>query len=498
MSYASANQNHENQFDLLETFLKKAGKNLNESLDTKERILPERRRANIEDAERVILTLPREIPIMQLKDVDEENFDLFDKRSKMRTELLGVYSFVAEMGMHKMREVLQRDFINGWDSMNIYDCMSDSFELSKILSNSGNMSDIKPWQKALQLRLEEKFIASKRALYNLDRVHDAYCNAIPLVENMVTPNDSYDSLYLTEELFPKTTVINQTYTRLRRNIKKYIENIDGLFHSYIADGHVEEILLNSNGILEASVEYDRDMRLYESLVIQQPLQVITNTTNYIKEMKRHLVNSNARWFKNEMAHYESNRNDIRNQWRDYAKSSHKNTLVEYLKNLKNERNVSKLSLAIMFTSDKTIKLVEKYEGSVARLEESFRRMTTAMAQTGKGYCNVYKLMFAAPKATLLTSWLTKQYGHYNIISDYEKAAMESYFNGSISSSIYRRILRRDSRLYWECVHAIEDLKPSFNFATSSLQQLVVFKNKLEPFLRKSRLDGSFFRYVSVI
>ena len=400
--------------------------------------------------------------------------------------------------MHTMQEVLQKDFINGWDSMNIYDCMSDSFELSKILSNSGNMSDKKPWRQALQLRLEEKLIASKRALYNLDRVHDAYCNAVPLVNNMVTPNGSYDSLYLTEELFPKTTVINQTYSRLRRHIKKYMEDIDGLFHSYIADGHVEEILLNSNGILEASVEYDRDMRLYESLVFQQPLQVITNTTNYIKEMTGRLVYSNTLWFYNEMAYYESNRNYIRNQWRDYAKSSHKYTLVEYLKNLKNERNVSKLSLAVMFTSDKTIKLVEKYEGSVARLEESFRRMMTAMAQTGKGLCNIYNIMFADPKSTLLTSWLTKQNGHYNISSDYEKAAMESYFTGSISSSIYRRILRRDMWLHIECNKAIEDLKPSFNFTTFSLRQLVAFKNKLEPFLRKSRLDGSFFRYVSVI
>ena len=85
VSYASANQNQEKQFDMSETFLKKAGKNLNESLDTKERIFPDSRRANIEDAERVILTLPREIPDEHLKDVDEEYFDLFDKRSKMRT-----------------------------------------------------------------------------------------------------------------------------------------------------------------------------------------------------------------------------------------------------------------------------------------------------------------------------------------------------------------------------------------------------------------------------
>ena len=130
VSYASANQNQEKQFDLSETFLKKAGENLNKSLDTKERIVPDSRPAKIEDAERVIHTLPREIPDKQLKDFDEEYFDLFDKRSKMRTELRGVYTFVVGMGLDKMQEVLQRDFINGWDNRNIYDCMSDSFELS--------------------------------------------------------------------------------------------------------------------------------------------------------------------------------------------------------------------------------------------------------------------------------------------------------------------------------------------------------------------------------
>ena len=119
-----------------------------------------------------------------------------------------------------MQEVLQKDFIAGWDSMHLYDCMSDSFELTQIVSNSANVSEEKPWRAAVQLRLEEKLIASKRASYNLDRVHDAYSNDALLVNNMVTPNGSYDSLYLTETLFPKNSEIIQTYTRLSRHIKK--------------------------------------------------------------------------------------------------------------------------------------------------------------------------------------------------------------------------------------------------------------------------------------
>ena len=215
MSYASAIQNHENRFDLSETFLKKAAKNLNESLDTKERLLPDRRRANIEEAERVIRAFPQEAPSDFLYAF---GFDLYSRYD--------VTDNVMTMGMHNMHEVLQRDFINGWDSMNFYDCMSDSIELSKILNNSANMSEEKPWRAAQKLRLEEKIIASKRALHNLDRVHNAYCNAVPLVNNMVTPNGSYDTLYLTEELFPQTTEINQTYTRLRKHIKTYMGNID--------------------------------------------------------------------------------------------------------------------------------------------------------------------------------------------------------------------------------------------------------------------------------
>ena len=228
MSYASANQNHENRFDLSETFLNKTGKNLNESLDTKECILPDRRRANIEEAERVIRELPQAITYEEYW----TSFRLFSNllRNMAVKESRGVYTFIS-MGFDKMQEVLQRDFIAGWDSMHLYDCMSDSFELTQIVNNSANVSEEKPWRAAVQLRLEEKLIASKRASYNLHRVHGAYWNAALLVNNMVTPNGSYDSLYLTETLFPKTTEINQTYTRLGRHIKKYMENIDGLLRN---------------------------------------------------------------------------------------------------------------------------------------------------------------------------------------------------------------------------------------------------------------------------
>ena len=493
MSYASANQNHEHQFDLTETFLKKAGKNLNESLDTKERILPDRRRANIEEAERVQLELPQATTYTT---VSRTRFYLFSDllRNDVITESRGVYTFIS-MGYDKIKEVLQRDFIDVWHNMHPYDCMSDSFELTQIVNNSANVSEEKPWRAAVQLRLEEKLIASKRASYNLDRVHDAYCNAALLVNNRVTPNGSYDSLYLTETLFHKTTEINQTYTRLGRHIEKYMENIDELLRSYIADGHVAEIILNCNEILEVSVEYERDVKLYESLVIRQPLQRVIDEKNQFKEINNKNFDSKIDLYNDLLKYDRKNVFTISNNMRRYDRTRASYTISSYLENLKKERNVSKLFLAAVFTSDKLLKLVNIYQESVTRSQDNIRKLFTVLKEMKRGVCLSYMYPFTS---ALLDPWITKQNDHYNRSSDYEKAAMEKYFMLTINSSIYRRLLRRDRNLEGDCFNTFEGLIPSYNFTTLSLRQQIAFKNKLDSFLRKSRFDGTFFRYVRVV
>ena len=503
MSYASANQNHENRFDLSETFLKKAAKNLNESLDTKERILPDRRRANIDEAERVIRELPQAISYGEYI----RRYSLFSNllRNMAVKESRGVYTFLS-LGLDKMQEVLQRDFIAGWDSMHLYDCMSDSFEFTEIVNNSANVSEEKPWRAAVQLRLEEKLITSKRVSYNLDRVHDAYCNAAILVNNMVTPNGRFDSLYLTETLFSKTTEINQTYTRLGRHIKKYMENIDGLLRSYIADGHVAEIILNCNEILKVSVEYERDMKLYESLVIRQPLQRIIDETNKFTEMKKNYFDSKIGRYRDLTESIRNNQWITLDSWYQFNRTHALDTIRSYSENLKKETHVSKLSLAAVFTSDKILKLVDKYQESVTRLQDNIRQLITLKDEMIDGVCRSWFLLRRTSYWDLLTSrypllsqWLTKQNDLYSRSSDYEKAAMERYFRPNINSSIYRRMLRRDMwRLLWDCKETLRESYPSYTFTTLSTRQLTAFKNKLDSFLQKSRLEGTFFRYVRVV
>ena len=495
MSYASANQNHENRFDLSETFLNKTGKNLNESLDTKECILPDRRRANIDEAERVIRELP------QAKTIEEywTHYRLFSNllSNKAVKESRGVYTFIS-MGLDKMQEVLQRNFIAGLDSMHLYDCMSDSFELTQIVNNSANVSEEKPWRAAVQLRLEEKLIASKRVSYNLDRVHDAYCNTALLVNNMVTPNGSYDSLFLTEVLFPKTTEINQTYTRLGRHIKKYMENIDGLLRSYIADGHVAEIILNCNEILKVSVEYERDMKLYESLVIRQPLQRIIDEKNKFKEMKKNYFDSKIGRYSDLTESIGNNQLITLNSWLQFDRTHALDTISSYLENLKKETHVSKLSLAAVFTSDKIWKLVDKYQESVTRSQDNIHQLIIFKHEMiYNGVCESYWDLLTS-SYPLLHPWVTKQTDLYNRSSDYEKAAMERYFMPTINSSIYRRMLRHDRSLMRDCFAKLSRSYPSYNFTTLSTRQLTTFKNNLDSFLQKSRLEGTFYRYVRVV
>ena len=183
-------------------------------------------------------------------------------------------------------------------------------------------------------------------------------------------------------------------------------------------------------------------------------------------------------------------------WRRYNRTNAANTIRSYLKNLKNERHVSKLSLAAEFTSDKILKLVGKYQESVTRSQDNVLKLIADKEEMTQQMCvRTYLYPLWHP---LLGQWLAKQNDHYNRISVYEKAAMKRYFMPTINSTVYRRMLRKDKGLYFECRRAVRQIMPSYNITTFSLQQLTTFKNKLDSFLLKTRLNGTFFRYVSVV
>ena len=173
-----------------------------------------------------------------------------------------------------MKKVLENDFIAGWKRMNFYDrVVPESAMLLETLIDSTDTTEQKQWCAGLQ---KLQLVLLKRTLYNLDRVHAAYHNAVPLVDNKVTPSGTYDALYVTKELFIHTAEINETYTRLKGHITKYKEQIDRMFRISITNCHMTETTRNkcishSNGFWRVSVDYERDLRLNESLVIKQPM-----------------------------------------------------------------------------------------------------------------------------------------------------------------------------------------------------------------------------------
>ena len=276
MSYATSSLNIENQFDLPVKYLNRTGKHLNESLNFKEVILPERRRANIRDAERVLHALP---PCDFLQQILRSCIEILRTiYSKRFAEFKEKSDFIINKGFAVMQNVLQDEFIDIWEQMNLSNCVSWSFELYTIIRNSCDTNRKESWVSAISLRLEEKLIASTRALHNLERVHEAYNNGAPLSNDTVTPEGRYDSLYFTSALFPQTAEINQTYVQLREHIRKYIQNMDALVRIYNANGQRRQPGIQcfnySDAFLQASVRYERELRRYESLVVRKPLKRI--------------------------------------------------------------------------------------------------------------------------------------------------------------------------------------------------------------------------------
>ena len=274
-----------------------------------------------------------------------------------------------QLGLEKMQDIIKNDMVAGWDSMNLHGCVYGSFELFRILKNSVSSIGEESWRAALRLRLEEKLVCSKKVTDDIQRVHDAYNNFVPLTNYTATPNGSYDSLYRTRELFPQSRDFNMTYSRLRGHTKTYIENIESLLgilknHDYESEEITYEYLNYTNGLWQASVEYDNELKLYESLMIRQPMHRI------IKRM-RIFNNFQVRGFpKIQIRNDQPYSNDIYdlqmtglkiNMIRQHnAFESITNTIAKYANNLSKGTYASKLSYANMLTNDGVKKIVDEY------------------------------------------------------------------------------------------------------------------------------------------
>ena len=484
MSYATANQNSENEFDLSNELLRSVGSRLNKSLDTREYTLHDRRAANMQEVTRVLEELP---PKRGEIWADYDRYVYAMKSSIILNNRTDVINFI-EFAFRNLQKVLERGFNAGWSRMNVYfDILSDLFLHSKILSASEDSIEQKQWRSDL---LKVQLTVSKLSLYHLDRVHDAYHKAVPLVNAGVTPNGSYDGLYLTKELFKHTQDINDTYTRLRGHITKYIEHIDILFHVNITNGHtrgIKNMYVNqSNEFWRTVADYERDLKRYESLIIKQPLERLKRAINkkvyFVKDIDTlRVANQDCK------GNYRKGVADIYLCLIAYHNTNTTATLKSYFDDLKNERRASKLHLAVTLQSNNIMQLLDNFKESVLITQERMRAYNTSGEYLGRMHCRFYK----NTRDPILQAFFSKLHHRLNRTTDSEKSAMEDYFTLNNSTSHQARIVRGDKTLVDECY--FKSFVPLHSFKTISHRKITSFKKNLDTLLHKTRLDGTMFR-----
>ena len=487
MSYATSKENNENTFNLSEEFLNRTRMNLNESLDTKEWLLPERRRANKDEAALV----SRQILSLDLYgDISTETSLYF----QWCRNLMSSWYFIKDKGFTLMQNVLQDRFIAGWENMNLMECVFGSIELYiRISRDSSHTRSKEKWGPSIQILLKQKLIASKRALHNLDRVHDAYHNVRPLLNSTVTPNGSYDTIYFTKELFKESTQINKTYTRVRRHITTNINNIDGLFRIYSADYHENETVAKrfrySNAFLRASFEYVNDLKLYESLVIEDPLKRITKA-------KKSVVNNDLLFNSWTFSTYTTERAKYHMAWNMAILYLHireaNRLIVSYLHTLNSTRKTSKLAHAIRMISSahSWTRETDKY----IYYARNYLQGHNLFGEVANLYTrSIYRFVMIAMSEPLMRAFVVKLSDHYEQSSWTEKAAMSRYFDFRMNSSLLAKLIHGERTDEYSEGIRVREMPFAMDNITRAVTDIKSCSNNLEYLLGMTRLTGTFFR-----
>ena len=496
MSYATANEDTRPQQSVSEEYLKRAGKHLNESIDTKENLLPERRRANLDESYEVFQRIPRKV-------YKEGIYDLKLYMKKLGIKVQQSYSTIMLLGLEKMHDIMKNDVIEGWNNMNLFDCVYGSFELFTILRNSVSSIGKESWRAAVRLRLEEKLVCSKRVTNDIQRLHDAYNNGVPLTNYTATPNGAYDSFYRTRELFPQTRDINMTYSRLRGHIQKYIVNIEGL-QRILKNNHHEseeikyEYLNYSNGLWQASIEYDRELRLYQSLVIGLPLQRIIDSMHIFNNLKIYAF-PKTQIVTDKIGSFDLFDIQVESMVTDYifqaeAFRNMSATAYAYYGDMCEGKYASRLSYANMFTNKEGKKLVEQYiRYFFPPIQNRIRKMLYDFTDVTQLHCEMYVRAISDP---LLKAFYFKVYDHYKATNISERDAMQTYFNFVNDSTLSSMLVRGTVIDVRTCFNYHADILQSVKYNTL-LPEVTLFKDsmdKMESLVQTARLEGNVFRY----
>ena len=509
MSYAAANQNSENRYDLSERYRVRTGKQLKDSLDIMENVLSDRRRKNREDFYRLIdfFSFTSDISSRDGYLSKQVQF-LLDLDRELMSDFIDFCDTVMVAAFKMMEHVLRNDFIVAWDEMDLKECVRGSLSLCETIRKSIDMNFQDSWLPSLHFRLEEKLVASNRALYNLERVHSSYSNAVPLLNYSTTSNASFDAFYLTATLFNETKEEREVYSRLVGHINMCRECLEGLIRIYCDVGqnvskYTGEIINHSNDLKHASIEYVSQLNVYESLVIRQPLQRVIKA----KETFEHYKSRPGVYAAERSTNIEqlnSNFEELHEKTRDVLNTNLSSALGKYAFNLK-YRNASKTDVTNLIMSKQLPQMLEDTLRIEIKYAERFTIIKTQMTYFDIWRCQCIDTAKSEP---LLMSFYTNVYNHYNATTSSDRAAMRKYFKFLNSNGYYfdhspLNLLLCGETNNTECskitTDIISDAPDGYDFfPLYSLSPVSSIMKRLELFLDETRMDGSFFRYVFII
>ena len=289
-----------------------------------------------------------------------------------------------------------------------------------------------------------------------------------------------------------------TYSRLRGHVKKYIENIEGL-HRIIKINYNEseeikyEYLNYSIGLWQASVEYDRELRLYESLVIRQPMKRIRNLMRIFENVKIHGFPKTQI-----MSNYDIPLDSLNSSMK-FQLDAFKNiseTIRIYWIHLFHGRYPSKLYYANM--NDGVKKRVEQYITDFLPTTQNWlRKMLFGFTDLAQVHCEMYVRATSDP---CLKAFYVKFYDHYNKSTDSEKEAMRTYFDVLNDTALSSMLVTGQVIDVKTCIENHARTVQHFKVITF-LPKITLFKDsmkKMESFSQTVRLEGNVFRYFTII
>ena len=124
---------------------------------------------------------------------------------------------------------------------------------------------------------------------NIDQVQAAYVGGYRFY-NEASEYDKYDTAYVKVATSNDSKFVSEIYDRVNGHFQDYVTNIDTLLQmNNCSDGDVDEIYLQlylryTSGFQQASVEYLKDLKLYEKVIIEKPFKRVAVGEKKLKEI----------------------------------------------------------------------------------------------------------------------------------------------------------------------------------------------------------------------